>query len=79
MSQPVKWGFFDTTNKVFYQVDSQAEYERCLVFYRQMLQEEEQRRSTEAISTLDDLTDLVSDLLYSEPNPCFPELHEYEF
>jgi len=39
MSNPIKYGFLDKINNVFYEVESKEEYERCLDFYQKMMAE----------------------------------------
>lgn len=73
----VKYGFLDQVNNVFYEVESRAEYERCLQFYRQMVREEEEKRSSEALSKLDDFADVIGDFIYEHSNQSSPELQEY--
>lgn len=76
-NQGIKYGFLDRVNNVFYEVESKIEYERCLEFYRQMVREEEERRSSEALSRLDDFADVIGDFICEHSNQSYPELHEY--
>ena len=40
MSGQIRYGFLDKITNVFYEVESKAEYERCLEFYQKMVGEE---------------------------------------
>lgn len=65
MEGQTRYGFLDSLNNVFYEVESKEEYERCLEFYQKMLAEEEEKRSHEALNRLDDFADVIGDLVYN--------------
>ena len=77
--KPIKYGFFDKVNNVFYEVESQEEYERCLQFYREMLVREEKNHREEVIGHLEDFADVIGDFIYNDNSSCFPEMQEFEF
>jgi hypothetical protein len=64
MANPMRYGFLDSINNVFYEVDTKEEYEQCLEFYKKLLAEEEEKKNYDAINRLDDFADVLGEFVY---------------
>ena len=80
MEGQVRYGFLDSINNVFYEVNSREEYEKCLEYYKKLVaEEEEEKRSMDAVDRLDDFADVLGDFFYKDHSSAFLELQEFEF
>ena len=66
MDSQVRYGFLDSINNVFYEVNSREEYEKCLDFYKKLVAEEEEKRSHDAVNSLDDFADVLGEFFYND-------------